>query len=85
MAIQASSTTPVAVFEPEHYLVGLLQDALKTGQLRQLSCGNLPPLYVLPAHQQCFMAPTDIKQLKLFCGIRAGDIESTSLSETELF
>jgi hypothetical protein len=84
-ANKTSSATPIAVFEPEHYLLGLLQDALKTGQPRRFSCGDLPPLYILPAHQQCFMAPTDIKQLKLFCGVRASDIESTPLSETELF
>jgi hypothetical protein len=85
VATQAEPTPPMAVFEPDHYLLGLLQETLKTGQPRRFSCGDLPPLYVLPAHQQCFMMPTDIKQLKLLCGVRASDIESISLSETGLF
>jgi len=79
--ITSAESTPQ--FEPQYYLLGLIQEALKAEKPQCFRYGAMA-LYLLPEPQQCFMLPTDLKQLKLFCGMQAIDIEQTRLSEVEL-
>lgn len=76
------------LFEPSKYLLGLLQNAMYTGQPKRFSCAGLPPLYVLPSERRCFTSAINMRQIdssqKILYGAFAEHVESVNLSIGEL-
>ncbi len=61
-AIIAKSTlvptiSEASCFNPSYYLIGLLEQAVKTAQPKCLIGADQTPLYVLPQEQRCFTRP----------------------------
>jgi hypothetical protein len=95
--VRPTATPPITVpttiavdntFNPSKYLLGLLQLAVFQKQAKRLRCVGLPPLYVLPQEQCCFVTPFDPNRLdstqKMLYNAHAEHIESMSLSPEEL-
>lgn len=51
------------LFEPQAYLLGLLQNSLQANQAIRFEYQNFPPIYTMPAHQQCFLPAFNPNQL----------------------
>jgi hypothetical protein len=85
---QTSHATLEYTFDPEQYLLGLLQVALKSGQAKRFSCAGLPVLYILPERKQCFTSEININQIdssqRMLYGAFAEHIDTIDLSPETL-
>jgi hypothetical protein len=81
---QTAHVTLEYAFNPEQYLLGLLQVALKSGQAKRFSCAGLPVLYILPEKKQCFTSKININQIdssqRMLYGAFAEHIDTVDLS-----
>lgn len=50
-------------FEPQKYLIGVLQNAIKMQKVQRIGCSGLPSIYICPAKQVCFTDNIMIGQL----------------------
>jgi len=62
-------------FNPSYYLIGLLEQAIKTVQPKCLMSADQTPLYVLPQEQRCFTRPISKKLVLLPKSIYALPLE----------
>jgi len=86
--LEPLASSPQQLFEPNQYLLGLLQEALHSGQAKRFSCAGLPLLYILPFERQCFTSAIHSNQIsssqKMLYGAFAEHIDSTNLSSQAL-
>lgn len=84
----APSSVSDHIFEPSHYLLGLLQKMWDSGQACRFRYKKLPPLYVSPEENRCFMPALDIHQSesthKRLYTLPTQQIEQTALSMDDL-
>lgn len=70
-----STISEASCFNPSHYLIGLLEQAVKTVQPKCLMSADRIPLYVLPQEQRCFTRPISKKLVLLPKSIYALPLE----------
>ncbi|MEN9460005.1 MAG: hypothetical protein RIS84_25 [Pseudomonadota bacterium] len=91
--IQASHTDVVKAkasefFQPEYYLVGVLQQILQSQEITRASCTGFPPLYIVPSERRCFTHQVQFNQIntaqKMFYAASIDELECETLSTEQL-
>lgn len=72
------------LFQPEYYLVGLLQQILQGNSITRVDCTGFPPLYIVPEERRCFTHEIQFHQIntaqKMFYAASVDEIECDTLS-----
>jgi len=75
-------------FDPQHYLIGILQNAVKAQKVQRIGCAGLPSIYIYPTKQICFTDNIMIGQLsssqKMLYSTLVEHLEVEDLNQTTI-